>query len=214
MKQHIVLRIAALLCVMLALTACGGQGKSPAEQGNTLVVLPPENEEFAAKFALAKEYKYLGLGYYRDDFGDVRDGYVPYGGDLLVEDGSLTGSAHGVTVRLSITKADNATAALTAMAADYTARKQAEDSLITVQAGAPDTADGDTVGVVRAAYAVQDGAAELHTIYAILYADVRTDGKYMLAEMEFDSAAFDNTKKYLLRELGNCYGINMPTSFG
>lgn len=163
-------------------------------------------------YAKAPEYEHMGIGYYFDGLEEdtIRDGYVPYEEAFVQRDtGSLTGVNHGISIRLTMTRANSASEALTGLLKDYTARLEAK-GLSVLDSDEPSTYDNDTVGLLPAVYINAEGVQ----IFTVLYADVRDDGSvYMCAEMEFDESGFDDATEALLSEIDDAYATNLSSIF-
>lgn len=163
-------------------------------------------------YAQAPEYDYMGIGYYFDGLEDdaIRDGYVPYDESFVQTDlESLTGANHGISIRLSMTRADSASEALNELLEDYTARLKTQGMSV-VDSEVPSTADDDTVGVLPVLYLNSDNVQ----VVTVLYADIRDDGDvYMRAEIEMDQTKFDDTTEALLAEIDDAYGLTLSSLF-
>ncbi len=163
-------------------------------------------------YGKAPEYEHMGIGYYFDGLAEdaVRDGYVPYEDNFVQRDmGSLTGVNHGVSIRLSMTRADSATEALEGLLGDYT-KRLADRGLSILDSDTPSTYGDDTVGLLPAVYLNEEG----RQIFTVLYADIRDDGSvYMCADMEFDESSFDDTTEALLAEIDDAYALDLSSIF-
>ena len=105
-------------------------------------------------------------------YTSIRDGYVPYEDNFVQRDmGSLTGVNHGVSIRLSMTRANSATEALAGLLEDYTKRLE-DKGLSILDSDTPSTDVDDTVGLLPAIYINDEG----RQIFTVLYADIRDDG--------------------------------------
>ena len=163
-------------------------------------------------YGKAPEYEHMGIGYYFDGLEEdtIRDGYVPYEENFVQRDtGSLTGVNHGVSIRLSMARANSATEALGNLLEDYTRRLE-DKGLSVVDSDTPSTNVDDTVGLIPLVYLNEEGSQ----IFTVLYADIRDDGSvYMCAEMEFDENGFDDTTEALLAEIDDAYALNLSSIF-
>ena len=163
-------------------------------------------------YGKAPEYEHMGIGYYFDGLEEdmIRDGYVPYEDNFVQRDmGSLTGVNHGVSIRLSMTRANSATEALAGLLEDYT-KRLADKGLSILDSDTPSTDVDDTVGLLPAIYINDEG----RQIFTVLYADIRDDGTvYMCAEMEFDENGFDDTTEALLAEIDDAYALDLSSIF-
>lgn len=163
-------------------------------------------------YGKAPEYEHMGIGYYFDGLeeGTIRDGYVPYEDNFVQRDmGSLTGVNHGVSIRLSMMRANSATEALAGLLEDYTKRLE-DKGLSILDSDTPSAYEDDTVGLLPVVYLNEEG----RQIFTILYADIRDDGTvYMCAEMEFDENGFDDTTEALLAEIDDAYALNLSSIF-
>lgn len=163
-------------------------------------------------YGKAPEYEHMGIGYYFDGLEEdtIRDGYVPYEDNFVQRDmGSLTGVNHGVSIRLSMTRANSATEALAGLLEDYTKRLE-DKGLSILDSDTPSTDVDDTVGLLPAIYINDEG----RQIFTVLYADIRDDGTvYMCAEMEFDENGFDDTTEALLAEIDDAYALDLSSIF-
>lgn len=163
-------------------------------------------------YGKAPEYEHMGIGYYFDgqEEDTIRDGYVPYEDNFVQRDmGSLTGVNHGVSIRLSMMRANSATEALAGLLEDYTKRLE-DKGLSILDSDTPSAYEDDTVGLLPVVYLNEEG----RQIFTILYADIRDDGTvYMCAEMEFDENGFDDTTEALLAEIDDAYALNLSSIF-
>lgn len=163
-------------------------------------------------YGKAPEYEHMGIGYYFDGLEEdtIRDGYVPYEDNFVQRDmGSLTGVNHGVSIRLSMMRANSATEALAGLLEDYTKRLE-DKGLSILDSDTPSAYEDDTVGLLPVVYLNEEG----RQIFTILYADIRDDGTvYMCAEMEFDENGFDDTTEALLAEIDDAYALNLSSIF-
>ncbi len=163
-------------------------------------------------YGKAPEYEHMGIGYYFDGLENdtIRDGYVPYEDNFVQRDmGSLTGVNHGVSIRLSMMRANSATEALAGLLEDYTKRLE-DKGLSILDSDTPSAYEDDTVGLLPVVYLNEEG----RQIFTILYADIRDDGTvYMCAEMEFDENGFDDTTEALLAEIDDAYALNLSSIF-
>ncbi|WP_418463658.1 DUF6612 family protein [Frisingicoccus sp.] len=163
-------------------------------------------------YGKAPEYEHMGIGYYFDGLEEdtIRDGYVPYEDNFVQRDmGSLTGVNHGVSIRLSMMRANSATEALAGLLEDYT-KRLADKGLSILDSDTPSAYEDDTVGLLPVVYLNEEG----RQIFTILYADIRDDGTvYMCAEMEFDENGFDDTTEALLAEIDDAYALNLSSIF-
>lgn len=163
-------------------------------------------------YAKAPEYEHMGIGYYFDGLEEdtIRDGYVPYEEAFVQRDtGSLTGVNHGISIRLTMMRANSASEALNGLLQDYTARLETK-GLSVLDSDEPSTYDDDTAGLLPAIYIDAEGKQ----IFTVLYADIRDDGSvYMCAEMEFDESGFDDTTEALLAEIDDAYGMDLSRVF-
>lgn len=163
-------------------------------------------------YGKAPEYEHMGIGYYFDGLEEdtIRDGYVPYEDNFVQRDmESLTGVNHGVSIRLSMMRANSATEALAGLLEDYTKRLE-DKGLSILDSDTPSAYEDDTVGLLPVVYLNEEG----RQIFTILYADIRDDGTvYMCAEMEFDENGFDDTTEALLAEIDDAYALNLSSIF-
>ena len=163
-------------------------------------------------YGKAPEYEHMGIGYYFDGLENdtIRDGYVPYEDNFVQRDmGSLTGVNHGVSIRLSMMRANSATEALAGLLEDYPKRLE-DKGLSILDSDTPAAYEDDTVGLLPVVYLNEEG----RQIFTILYADIRDDGTvYMCAEMEFDENGFDDTTEALLAEIDDAYALNLSSIF-
>lgn len=136
--------------------------------------------------------------------------FVPYEDNFVQRDmGSLTGVNHGVSIRLSMMRANSATEALAGLLEDYTKRLE-DKGLSILDSDTPSAYEDDTVGLLPVVYLNEEG----RQIFTILYADIRDDGTvYMCAEMEFDENGFDDTTEALLAEIDDAYALNLSSIF-
>lgn len=171
-----------------------------------------------ANFALAPEYNYVAIGYFTDDDLIPRDAYIPYSEPPIFGEGYIQSINHGISVKVWVSKEyDNAKSALMALKAMPTS--------ITL-AGAPhadlqdtqcyelggSTYDNDTVGSYEFACRATPAQGDPLYILSVKYADIRGNGYYMLAELDFDSSSFDEQTPMLAAELSDAYGLRLPSS--
>lgn len=203
-----------LLCALLC-TGCGAaaipSAPDPADSA-ALQAMPRGADALAAAFAPAPEWTCLGLGYYCDATDTIRTGYVPYAAGVKVGENLLACQAHGVFVRLSSASARSAEEALSLAGDDFLREKQSDAQVLSAQLGEGTVVRGGTEGIQRAVYGVDEPDGTVRTCYVVLYAAQNADGlTYTMARMEFDPAAYDETSGTLIQELGNAYGLNLPT---
>lgn len=159
----------------------------------------------------APEYEHMAIGYYFDGLEEdgIRDGYVPYNENFVQQEvDSLQSANHGISIRLSMTRADSASAALAYLLDDYMDR-MADQGVSVGTLSEAETYDNDTVGIQPVYYVAGE-----RRIVTILYADIRDDGSvYMCAEIEADKSSFDDTTADLLAEIDDAYALALSDLF-
>lgn len=178
--------------------------------GLKLDTIPDENM-LQQLYDKAPGYQYLALGYYRDLDNPtmVRDGYVPFAENFVQEDtGFLKSAAHGVSIRLYMVKADNATNANKECVFIYNENLKARGISAEFQDAL--SFDNDTLALSIAVY--QDENEE--TIVAFLYSDIRDNGTvYMCAEIEMNETEFDDSTLALVEEMDDAYSMTFSSMF-
>lgn len=190
----------------------GAEGIQRAADAQNVENAADDLDGLQGLYGKAPEYEHMGIGYYFDGLEEntIRDGYVPYEDNFVQRDmGSLTGVNHGVSIRLSMARANSATEALAGLLEDYTKRLE-DKGLSILDSDTPSTDEDDTVGLLPAIYINDEG----RQIFTVLYADIRDDGSvYMCAEMEFDESSFDDTTEALLAEIDDAYALDLSSIF-
>lgn len=171
----------------------------------------PDEEMLQQLYDKAPEYEYLALGYYQDpnDPTMVRDGYVPFDENFVQESTDyLKSAAHGVSIRLYMVKADNATDANKECALIY------NEGLVSrgISAEFQDASSFDNNTLALSPVIYQNESDE--TIVAFLYSDIRDDGTiYMCAEIELNEAKFDESTLALVEEMDDAYSMTFSSMF-
>ena len=171
----------------------------------------PDENALQQLYAKAYEYEYMAVGYYRDsdDPTAVWDGYVPFDEDYIQESTEyLKSSAHGVSIRVYMVKANNATDANAECTRIY--KEQLEERGIDAEFYDAQSFDNDTLALGLCIYQNEKDEA----VSTFLYSDVRGYGDiYMCAEIEFNEAEFDDTTPALVNEIDDVYGMTFSTMF-
>ena len=171
----------------------------------------PDENALQQLYAKAQEYEYMAVGYYRDsdDPTAVWDGYVPFDEDYIQESTEyLKSSAHGISIRLYMVKANNATDANAECTRIY--KEQLEEREIDAEFYDAKSYDNDTLALGLCIYQNEKDEA----VSTFLYSDVRGYGDiYMCAEIEFNEAEFDDTTPALVNEIDDVYGMTFSTMF-
>lgn len=171
----------------------------------------PDENALQQLYAKAYEYEYMAVGYYRDsdDPTAVWDGYVPFDEDYIQESTEyLKSSAHGVSIRVYMVKANNATDANAECTRIY--KEQLEERGIDAEFYDAQSFDNDTLALGLCIYQNEKDEA----VSAFLYSDIRGYGDiYMCAEIEFNEAEFDETTPALVNEIDDAYGMTFSTMF-
>lgn len=171
----------------------------------------PDVNALQQLYARANGYEYMALGYYQDpdDPTSVRDGYVPFDENYRQESTEyLKSGAHGVSIRLYMVRADNATDANAECSRIY--KEQLEGRGIDAEFYDVMSFDNDTLALGLCTYQNEKG----ESVNAILYSDIRDDGTiYMCAEIEFNEAEFDEKTLALVKEIDDVYGMTFSNMF-
>lgn len=171
----------------------------------------PDVNALQQLYAEAYEYEYMALGYYQDpdDPTSVRDGYVPFDENYRQESTEyLKSSAHGVSIRLYMVRANNATDANAECSRIY--KEQLEGRGIDAEFYDAKSFDNDTVALGLCTY--QNEKDE--SVIAFLYSDIRDDGTmYMCAEIEMNEAEFDEETPAVVNEIDDVYGMTFSAMF-
>ena len=171
----------------------------------------PDVNALQQLYAKAYEYEYMALGYYQDpdDPTSVRDGYVPFDENYRQESTEyLKSGAHGVSIRLYMVRANNATDANAECSRIY--KEQLEGRGIDAEFYDAMSFDNDTLALGLCTY--QNEKDE--SVTAFLYSDIRDDGTmYMCAEIEMNEAEFDEETPAVVNEIDDAYGMTFSAMF-
>lgn len=171
----------------------------------------PDVNALQQLYAKAYEYEYMALGYYQDpdDPTSVRDGYVPFDENYRQESTEyLKSSAHGVSIRLYMVRANNATDANAECSRIY--KEQLEGRGIDAEFYDAKSFDNDTLALGLCTYQNEND----EPVTAFLYSDIRDDGTmYMCAEIEMNEAEFDEETPALVNEIDDAYGMTFSAMF-
>ena len=161
----------------------------------------------------APDFNHIAIGAYEDGFSEgdlLRDGYVPYEENYKQEDVYfLHGSAHGVSVRVHIKQTDTALTANEKLIEEFN-QKSSEKNYTDVLFGETYTADGNTIAIKTVEYLNE----KKQPVTTFLYSDIRDGGKaYLCAQIDVNTAKFDDKTNELLKELDVVFGFNISELF-
>ena len=145
----------------------------------------------------APDFNHIAIGAYEDGFSEgdlLRDGYVPYEENYKQEDVYfLHGSAHGVSVRVHIKQTDTALTANEKLIEEFNQKSSEKNYAI------------KTVEYLN---------EKKQPVTTFLYSDIRDGGKaYLCAQIDVNTAKFDDKTNELLKELNVVFGFNISELF-
>lgn len=185
---------------------------SEEPSGDNSVFREAENDWLKDQFQQAgyhpaPEYEMIGVGYFVDEEQNVRDAYLPYGGEIALGPNLVMAANHGAAVSITFQKFDSASAALETYVGPFEDALRADGTCKNIRVGEIHTEDNDTIGFCAIAYEIEYNGN--HEVKMLFYADVRQDG-YLLAKFEFVPDGFDDQTEMLVRELEDCYALKIP----
>lgn len=209
---------AAGLAVFMTLTLAGcGAPASEPEIGSTPQVSDTQDigDWASAKyeklgFAKAPEYDHLGIAYMNDHTGTLRDAYVPYGGNISLEDNRLQTTSHGVSMMIMFKNSASASAAVQSVKDEISEDSEAS-SIGSITWEEIQSADNDTVAVCPFTYEVGFNG-QTHRVNCLIYADIK-ENAYMTMWLEYAPSLADDDTANLLAEIEDCYAITFPEAF-
>ncbi len=215
MKKRVLLLLVIMVCLIL--NACDGgknslnqkQEESGVDAGQMVLVT---EENYQQLFALAPEYQYIGIAYYkapegRFASGSFTDAYIPYGDKISYpNDGyAVEAEAHGMRVFHTNVKTDGNAQDVV----DQAYQKMIDDGMNVSQDHSSETyydKDHD-IAAKQIAFFEDNGT---NPRIAVLYADTRGNGYYIFAQITYLPEQYDDTHDALLEELRDVFSMNLP----
>lgn len=213
MKKQIALLLVIMMCLIL--NACDGNknNRNPEEgSGNAEQTLSITTENYQQLFALAPEYQYIGIAYYKAPEGrfasaSFTDAYIPYGEKRSYpNDGyAVEVEAHGMRVFHTNVRTDGNAQDVV----DQAYQKMIDDGVNVYQDFQDETYYDKNYDIAAKQIAFFEDNKTKPRI-AILYADTRGNGYYVFAQITYLPEQYDDAHDALLEELRDVFAINLP----
>lgn len=215
MKKQVSLLLVIMICLIL--NACGeSKNNLNSEQeesgGDAGQMVSITKENYQQLFALAPEYQYIGIAYYKAPEGrfasdQFTDAYIPYGDKISYpNDGyAVEVEAHGMRVFHTNVRTDGNAQDVV----DQAYQKMIDDGMNVSQDYSKETYyDKDyDIATKQIAFFEDNGTKPR---IAILYADTRGNGYYVSAQITYLPEQYDDAHDALLEELRDVFAVKLP----